>query len=55
VNVSHFEASINSWFGHACQADTFRLRHKVAFAIQDKGLHLVKTERSSWRLLEQQQ
>ncbi len=52
LKVADFECRLNSWLGHAKQADTFRLQNTLYFEIQDKGLNLVKTDRFAWRLLD---
>ncbi len=54
LKVADFECRLNSWLGHAKQADTFRLQNTLYFEIKNKGLNLVKTDRFAWRLLEQQ-
>ncbi|MBN3036798.1 MAG: RNA-directed DNA polymerase [Bacteroidales bacterium] len=54
IRPSDIEASLNSWLGHAKQADTYKLRKKLIDEILEKGLNLVQTPRGSWRLLEQQ-
>lgn len=55
LSIDKFEARLNSWKGHAAQADTYHLQAQVFESVKSKGLNLVKTRRSSWRLLEQQQ
>ncbi len=54
LSSDKFEARLNSWKGHAQQADTHRLLRRVFFTVKAEGLHLVKSRRSAWRLLEQQ-
>lgn len=56
LSSSKLEAQLNSWLGHAKQADTFRLRKKIFNNLrQEKGLNLFETDHFAWRLLEQQQ
>lgn len=49
------ECQLNSWLGHAKQADTFRLRKQIYhYLVFQEGLNLFETDRFAWRLLEQQ-
>ncbi|MDX1912149.1 MAG: reverse transcriptase/maturase family protein [Saprospiraceae bacterium] len=46
-----FETQLNSWLGHARQADTWRLRRKIFWQIREAGLNLHLKDRA-WKLLE---
>lgn len=49
-----FECQLNSWLGHAKQADTWKLRKQIFNYLRHKeGLNLFETDRFAWRLLEQ--
>ncbi|MEM9721971.1 MAG: reverse transcriptase/maturase family protein [Bacteroidota bacterium] len=55
LNVDQVESKLNSWLGHAKQADTFLLRKQIYhYLSHEKGLTLVEDDRFAWRLLEQQ-
>ncbi len=50
------ESSINSWLlGHAAFGQNYFQKQQIIQDIYNSGVNLVKSERSSWRLLEQQQ
>lgn len=53
ISPELMECQLNSWLGHAKQADTFRLRKRIFFHLRKQGLNLFKTDRFAWRLLEQ--
>jgi len=46
-----FEAQLNSWLGHARQADTWRFRRKIFWLLRSYGLGLFE-KGYSWKLLE---
>ena len=49
------ECQLNSWLGHAKQADTYRLRKQIYnYLVFQEGLNLFESDRFAWRLLEQQ-
>ena len=49
------ESQLNSWLGHAKQANTFRLRKQIYnYLVFQEGLNLFESDRFAWRLLEQQ-
>lgn len=53
ITPDKFELQLNSWLGHAKQADTFRLRKRIFRQLWlDAGLNLVETKQYAWRLLE---
>lgn len=55
ISPDLMECQLNSWLGHAKQADTFRLRKKIYSYLRfQQGLNLFETDRFAWRLLEQQ-
>jgi hypothetical protein len=43
---------LNSWLGHARQADTFRLRRKIYWYLRQAGLALFEKDKKAWKLLE---
>ena len=53
ISPDTFEIQLNSWLGHARQADTFRFRYKVFWYLRRQGLNLL-TKGDAWKLLEQQ-
>jgi len=56
ISPDLMECQLNSWLGHAKQADTFRLRKQIYhYLVFHEGLNLFETDRFAWRLLEQQQ
>lgn len=54
ISPALMECQLNSWLGHAKQADTFRLRKGIFSYLRRQGLNLFETDRFAWRLLEQQ-
>jgi retron-type reverse transcriptase len=54
ISLLTLETSLNSWKGHAKQADTKGLLAYVFKQFEQKGLPLKKTLSGSWRFLEQQ-
>ncbi len=46
-----FEAQLNSWLGHARQADTFRLRKHLLRYLRSQGLNLHE-KGNAWKLLD---
>lgn len=54
ISPDLMECQLNSWLGHARQADTFRLRKRIFRYLRQQGLNLFETDRFAWRLLEQQ-
>ncbi len=54
ISPELMECQLNSWLGHAKQADTFRLRKKIFKYLRSQGLNLFETDCFAWRLLEQQ-
>jgi retron-type reverse transcriptase len=46
-----FETQLNSWLGHARQADTWQLRRKMFWLLRSQGLWLFE-KGHSWKLLE---
>ncbi len=54
LSIDKFESRLNSWKGHAGQANTYRLLAQVFENVRSEGLNLVKTKRAAWRFLEQQ-
>ncbi len=46
-----FELQLNSWLGHARQADTWRLRKKILRYLRSRGLSLFEKDQA-WKLLE---
>ncbi len=54
TSLHTLEVSLNSWKGHAKQADTKALLNYVFKQFEQKGLPLKKTLSGSWRFVEQQ-
>ncbi|MBK8194751.1 MAG: hypothetical protein IPK76_16600 [Lewinellaceae bacterium] len=52
IHPEIFELQLNSWLGHARQADTWRLRRKIFYYLIDEGLNLFE-KGAAWKLLEQ--
>ncbi len=53
ISPALFESQLNSWLGHAKQANTFRLRRQILVYLRRQGLTVAETDRFAWRLLEQ--
>jgi retron-type reverse transcriptase len=49
------EHQLNAWLGHIRFGQSQRLEHTIFWYLVDSGVNLFLTERSSWRVLEQQQ
>lgn len=52
IHPETFELQLNSWLGHARQADTWRLRRKIFYHLIEEGLNLFE-KGAAWKLLEQ--
>lgn len=52
IHPDTFEMQLNSWLGHARQADTFRLRRKIYWHLREAGLTLFEKDKKAWKLLE---
>jgi retron-type reverse transcriptase len=53
LSPDKLEAQLNSWIGHAKQADTYRLRKKILRQLFfDYGLNVVEAPNGAWKVLE---
>jgi len=53
LHPDKLEAQLNSWLGHAKQADTFRLRRKILHQLFfEYGLNVVEAPNGAWKVLE---
>jgi len=51
ISPNTFEMQLNSWIGHARQADTWRLQGKLFRYLCSRGLNVCKKD-TAWKLLE---
>ncbi len=51
ISPNTFEMQLNSWIGHARQADTWRLQRKLFRYLCSRGLNVCKKD-TAWKLLE---
>jgi len=54
ISPETFELQLNSWLGHARQADTWRLRNATYWCLKRHGLQLFIKDGTVWKLLEKQ-
>ena len=53
MHRDNFELRLNSWLGHAGQANTRRLRKKILHNLRDMGLELAEHYNGHWVILEE--
>lgn len=51
LSPEKLECRLNSWLGHARQADTWRLRRRILRDLRSAGLNLLETPKQAWVLL----
>ncbi len=51
LSLDKLEASLNSWKGHAGQADTFRLQRTIYGEIKAEGWNIFTTPKGGWCIL----
>lgn len=54
LSPEELESRLNAWLGHVRFGQSKRLEHTIFWYLVDSGVNLFTTERSSWRVLEQQ-
>ncbi|MCB0565207.1 MAG: RNA-directed DNA polymerase [Lewinellaceae bacterium] len=51
LSAAKLECQLNSWLGHARQADTWRLRRKCINQLRQQGVHVVEARAGGWVVL----